>query len=212
MYFLSLVVGAGETVIYTTIMAMPLLTLNSIVLSNIHIRTYDFKKLPMKVLIKLILSVPMIRLWIYWVTGACSRHVGSDCPHPLPIVRVKLQVWPGRRLAIKHHLNSIVSLSLVYCIKSHIQLRCAHTRIGKMVLVASSGGSRAARLSATMSGSWVLYKARGKCASVRPYGGGTRQFPIPSSLTGRSETGRWPHRYFNLYISCTHILEMYCII
>ena len=56
-----------ETGIYTTIMAMPLLTLNwSYVLSDIHIITRAFKKLPMAVLNKLILSVAMIRLWIFY--------------------------------------------------------------------------------------------------------------------------------------------------
>ena len=56
-----------ETGVYTTIMTMPLLTLNwSYVLSDIHIITRAFKKLPMAVLIKLILSVAMIRLWIFY--------------------------------------------------------------------------------------------------------------------------------------------------
>ena len=52
--------------------------------------------------------------------GACSRHVGSDCQRPLPILfKVKLQVRPDLRLAEKHYLNSNVSHSLVYCIKSN---------------------------------------------------------------------------------------------
>ena len=51
-----------ENGIHTTIMAMSLLTLH---LSDIFIITCTFKKFSMKVLIKLILSVAMIRLWIF---------------------------------------------------------------------------------------------------------------------------------------------------
>ena len=52
-----------------------------------------------------------------------SRHVGSDCLRPIPILfNVKLQVQPGQRLAVKHHLNIkslipwfIVSIQTIYC-------------------------------------------------------------------------------------------------
>ena len=48
-------------------------------------------------------------------------------------MQVKLQVRPGPRLAIKHHLNSIVSLfGLIY----QLEHTSAHTWIGVMAFAA----------------------------------------------------------------------------
>ena len=121
---------------------------------------------------------------------ASSRHVVSDSPSPIPILfKVKLQVRPGRRLAVKHHLNSNVSHSLVYCIKWNNTVH--------MLEIVFDGLSHCGLFGAQQSRSLDEECALKRQESTRQLGlteVGTRQLLISSSKTGRSEIGRRPHR------------------